>query len=69
MINTLILVYAGISLPLLLRFVDNPRSFSELINMEMVAEEIMKTFVGSVGLILAVPMTTLIASFAATRKN
>jgi uncharacterized membrane protein len=61
MVNTLVLAYAGASLPLLLIFVDNPHSFSEIINYEFLAEEIIRTLVGSIGLILAVPITTLIA--------
>ena len=61
MVNTLILVYAGASLPLLLIFIDNPHPISEIINLEFIAEEITRTLVGSIGLILAVPITTLIA--------
>lgn len=61
MVNTLVLAYAGASLPLLLIFVDNPHPFGEIINYEFLAEEIIRTLVGSVGLILAVPITTLIA--------
>jgi len=64
MVNTLILVYTGASLPLLLLFVDNPHSFTEVINYEVVAEEVVRTLVGSIGLILAVPVTTLIAAFS-----
>ncbi len=61
MINTLILVYAGASLPLMLLFVDNPHPFSEIINYEIIADEVVRTLVGSIGLVLAVPITTLIA--------
>lgn len=62
MVNTLVLVYAGASLPLLLLFVNSPYTFSEVINYEIVAEEIVRTLSGSIGLILAVPITTLIAA-------
>lgn len=62
MVNSLVLVYAGASLPLLLLFVNNPHPFSEIINYEIVADEIVRTLVGSIGLILAVPITTVIAS-------
>ena len=62
MVNTLVLAYAGASLPLLLIFTNNPHPFSEIINYEMIAEEIIRTLVGSIGLILAVPITTLIAA-------
>ncbi len=61
MVNTLVLVYAGASLPLLLLFVNNPHPFSEVINYEIIADEVVRTLVGSIGLILAVPITTYIA--------
>lgn len=70
MVNTLILVYTGAAMPLLLLFINNPRPFTEIINYELIADEIIRTLVGSVGLILSVPITTFIASyFAAKQKN
>lgn len=63
MVNTLVLVYAGASLPLLLLFVNNPHPFSEVINYEIIAGEVVRTLVGSIGLILAVPVTTYLAAF------
>ncbi len=71
MVNTLVLVYTGASLPLLILFVDSSRSFLEIINLEVVAEEVVRTLVGSIGLVLAVPITTLIASlaFSGVKKN
>jgi len=68
MINTLILVYTGASLPFLLLFVNNPRPVSELINFEFITAEIVRTLVGSIGLILAVPITTYLACFFVKRK-
>jgi len=68
MVNTLILVYTGAALPLLLLFIDNPRPFSEVINYEIIADDIVRMLVGSIGLILAVPITTFIASLAAEEK-
>ena len=62
MVNTLVLVYTGASLPLLLLFVDSSRSFGEVLNNEIVADEIVRTLVGSVGLMLAVPITTFLAA-------
>jgi len=62
MVNTLVLVYTGAALPLLLLFVDNPMPFSQVINYEIIAEEIVRTLVGSIGLISAVPITTFLAS-------
>jgi uncharacterized membrane protein len=65
MVNTLILVYTGAALPLLLLFIDNPHPFTEVINYEIIADEVVRTLVGSVGLILAVPITTFVASLVA----
>jgi uncharacterized membrane protein len=62
MVNTLVLVYTGAAMPLLLLFVDNPKPFSEIINYEIIAEEIIRTLVVSSGLILAVPIVTLVAA-------
>lgn len=62
-INTLVLVYTGASLPLLLLFTYSGKSFSEVVNYEIIAVEIVKMLVGSIGLILAVPITTLIAAY------
>jgi uncharacterized membrane protein len=61
MVNTLVLVYTGAAMPLLLIFIDNSKPFTELINYEILAEEIIRTLVISSGLILAVPIVTLIA--------
>jgi len=68
MVNTLVLVYAGASLPLLILFLDSSQSLSVILNHEIVAEEIIRTLVGSIGLILAVPITTAIAVFQTHRK-
>lgn len=62
-INTLVLVYTGASLPLFLLFSYSGKSFSEVINYEIIASEIVKMLVGSIGLILAVPITTIIAAY------
>lgn len=61
MINTLILVYAGASMPLLLLFMSDSRTPGEVVSLEIVATEIVRTLVGSIGLILAVPITTYLA--------
>lgn len=70
MVNTLFLVYTGAAMPLLLLFLDNSVSLTQIINTEMVAEEIVRTLVASIGLILAVPTTTFMAaSFYSKNKN
>jgi uncharacterized membrane protein len=61
-VNTLILVYTGASLPLLLLFYNSPHPFSEILNYEIIADEVVRTLVGSISLMLAVPITTYIAS-------
>ncbi len=68
MVNTLILVYTGVSLPLLLVFLDRSKWFMEVINYEFLTEEIVRTFVGSIGLVLAIPITTLLAAALLSRK-
>lgn len=65
MANTLILVYAGASLPLLLLFTSSPLPFSQILNTEMIAEEVVRTLIASIALILAVPITTLISAIFA----
>lgn len=62
MVNTLILVYTGAALPLLLLFVTNPQPAAQVIQYEMIAEEIIRSLIGSIGLIISVPLSTFIAS-------
>lgn len=62
-VNTLVLAYAGASLPLLIIFSISNRDLSQVLNSEIVAEEIVRTFVGSIGLVAAVPVTTGLAAF------
>jgi uncharacterized membrane protein len=65
MVNTLLLAYVGASLPLMLVFTIYQEPLWRRINREPIAEEIVRTLVGSVGLVLAVPITGLIASLLA----
>jgi len=64
MVNTLVLVYAGAAMPLLLLLANSPQPFWQLINYEIIAEEIVRMLVASLGLIAAVPLTTFLASLA-----
>ena len=66
-VNTLVLAYAGASLPMLLMFSLARGDYGYLINFSFIAEEIVRTLVGSLGLIAAVPLTTAIAIFFATK--
>ncbi|MFH0891552.1 MAG: YibE/F family protein [Candidatus Falkowbacteria bacterium] len=64
MTNTLFLAYAGASLPLLVLFVSGASAFTgwtQAINTELIATEIVRTLAGSIGLILAVPISTYAA--------
>jgi uncharacterized membrane protein len=60
-VNTLVLAYVGASLPLFLMFSLARGNYSYLVNYSFIAEEIVRTLVGSLGLIAAVPLTTAIA--------
>ena len=61
-VNTLLLAYAGASMPLLLSASVLSPSFSATANSEEVAIEIVRTLCGSVGLVAAVPLTTFLAA-------
>ena len=63
LVNTLFLVYAGASLPLFLLFYSHSLTTGMILNQEVVATEIVRTLVSSIGIILSVPLATLIASF------
>lgn len=66
-VNTLVLAYAGAALPILLIFNAAGTSFHSALNSEAVAEQVIATLVGSIGLIAAVPITTGLAALLATR--
>ncbi|MFF3484853.1 YibE/F family protein [Streptomyces sp. NPDC002701] len=61
-VNTLVLAYAGAALPLLLLFSIAESSVGTVANSELVAEEIVRTLVGSIGLVASVPVTTALAA-------
>jgi len=68
-VNTLVLAYAGASLPMLLMFSLARGDYGYLVNFSFIAEEIVRTLVGSLGLIAAVPLTTVIAILFAFRAE
>lgn len=68
-VNTLVLAYAGASLPLLLYFTQVGRSLSDVAVGELVAVEIVRTLVGSIGLVAAVPATTALAAWVVARGS
>ena len=72
MVNTLFLTYAGASLPLLLLFIIKQEpflSYSQVINNEIIATEIVRTLVGSIGVALSMPIATLLGAYWLKIKN
>jgi uncharacterized membrane protein len=61
-VNTLVLAYAGASLPVLLIFSSSELGLVDAVNFELVAKEVVAMLVGSIGLIAAVPVTTALAA-------
>jgi uncharacterized membrane protein len=67
-VNTLFLAYAGASMPLLVLFVLSRQALVTVANTEIVATEIVRTLVGSIGLVASVPLTTWLAAYVAPRS-
>lgn len=61
LVNTLVLAYAGSALPLLLLFKVYAYDFSTVLNLEIFASEVIRAIIGSIGLILTVPIVTLMS--------
>ncbi len=61
-VNTLMLAYLGAGLPLLLLFALSGQSPLIVLNGELVAVEVIRALVGSIGIVAAVPLTTLVAA-------
>lgn len=68
MSNTLILAYVGSSLSLIMVFASFKLSFSEIINLDIVATEIIRSIAGSIGLILSIPATVLVSVLMRPKK-
>jgi uncharacterized membrane protein len=67
-VNTLFLAYAGAALPALILFVTGQNSLGTVATTELVAVEVVRALCGSVGLIAAVPLTTVLAAVVATEE-
>lgn len=69
LVNTLILAYAGSSLPIFIFLILNPNHlpYWVIFNSESMAEEIVRTIAGSMGLMLAVPIATALAAWLAPK--
>ena len=61
-VNTLVLAYVGASLPLLVVYSLAGSQLGDVVTSEVVAQEVVRTLVGSIGLVAAVPLTTLLAA-------
>jgi len=68
-VNTLFLAYAGASLPLLVFLVVGNQPTTLLLNGEAISIEIVRTLVGSLGIVAAVPFTTVIAAWLASAES
>jgi len=66
MTNTLVLAYIGSSLTVILLLVVYSSSLTELFNREHVIVELMQSIIGSMGVILAMPLTALVAAALST---
>jgi uncharacterized membrane protein len=66
-VNTLVFAYLGAALPLLVVLAIQVESFSLTVNEELIAVEVVRALVGSIGILLAVPATTAIAAWLAPR--
>jgi uncharacterized membrane protein len=62
LVNTLLLAYAGASLPLLVIFTTSGEGLVGTLTNGVLAEEVVRTFVGTIGLVAAVPITTALAA-------
>ncbi len=69
-VNTLILAYVGASMPLFLLFLSTPgMTFTQFLNTEQVAEEIVRTLAGTAALVLTVPLSTWLAALVVRAKD
>lgn len=69
LVNTLVLAYAGASFPALLLFTVYERPFWVVMNTEVISEEIVRTLVGSIALMCAVPITTALAAYYLPKRE
>jgi uncharacterized membrane protein len=68
MTNTLILAYTGSSIPLLLLFMAHETSIIKILNLDIIATEVIRSLAGSIGLVLTIPLTAFVASIM-MKKN
>ncbi|MFD6070376.1 YibE/F family protein [Amycolatopsis lurida] len=67
-VNTLVMAYAGAALPVLLYTSLSGVGLGSILGAEDIAQEIVRTLAGSVGIVAAVPVTTVLAALIASRE-
>ena len=68
-INTLFLIYASVTLPLLIVFIGNHSTLSDIFNTDVVATEVVRTLTGAIGVALSIPLATFLASWWLRPRN
>ncbi|TVT24845.1 YibE/F family protein [Amycolatopsis acidiphila] len=68
-VNTLVMAYAGAALPVMLYSSLSGVGLGTILGSQDVAEEIVRTLAGSVGIVAAVPVTTVLAALIASREK
>ncbi len=69
LVNTLAIAYVGASLPLLLLYYTSASDWHMTLNQEIFATEIIRIMIGSIGLVLAVPITTALSVLMLVKKE
>lgn len=69
MANTLILAYTGSSLQLILIFMAYKESLLKVLNLDMIASEVVRSLSGSIGMIMVIPLTSIVAAVLYGRKK
>jgi uncharacterized membrane protein len=67
-VNTLVLAYAGASLTLLLLFAGSGQGPLDTVTTELVAQEVVRALVGGLGIVAAVPVTTMVAALVVRER-
>lgn len=69
MTNTLILAYTGASLPIMMIFTSYESSMLDVLNLDVIATEIIRAITGSIGIVLTIPITAVIAGILFGRRH
>jgi len=69
MANTLVLAYVGSSFNMMVVIFSYGVSFTQLVNTDFVAVEMIRSIAGSLGIFFTVPATSIIGAFLLSRKK